>query len=231
MKKFIFVALFIATTAGLVAGEYQPTEGWPYLYDQFTPAIVYYDNGKAESADINVHLLNNSLHFVDGELIKVVHDPHHIDSVVCENNDVLLYKGNLYILRVAATPHIVIGTTSEVDLNSLTESNGAYGNPTTTAATQNIASFRDHGNIAAQRYQEMIADRHNTRTLSTTDRIVLVINDREICQANKRGVNSILDKDQKNAFKAFLKENKIKWKETADLLLVAQFLESILVFE
>lgn len=226
MKKII--ATILACVAIMsYARQYVPTEGWPYLFSDFIEAVVHYQDGKCESARINVHLLDNELHFTDGEKIMIVHNAARIDSVVCENGKTLLYKGRKYVDRIAHTQHVVIGTTCEIDLNALTDSNGAYGMSTTTAATQNVASFRDHGNVAAHRYLDMIADRHNTSEVPTITHNIFIINDRLICKANKRGVSELLDKEQKKAFNTFLKENKIKWKDNESLILVARYLDTI----
>lgn len=231
MKKMITALVLMCTTLIGFADKYTPTEGWPYLYSDFVPAIVYYKDGKCESANINVHLLSNKLHFTDGENIMIVRNALQIDSVVCESGITLLYKGNKYVEKLAQSKYIVVGRTCEIDINSLNDSGGAYGISTTSAATQNVASFSDHGNMAAQRYNDMIADRHNTREVLTNTRYIFIINNREICHANKSGINDILDKEQRKAFKAFLKTNKIKWKESESLLLVAQFLDTIIYLE
>ena len=231
MRNFVSSILLLTVAATAVARDYEPTEGWPYLYYDFVPAIVYYRDMPAASADINIHLVNNTLHFRDGENIMIVANANRIDSVVCEDNTVFLRKGNYYIERLAETPHVIIGRTCEADLNALTDSNGAYGMPTTTAATQNVASFSDHGNIAAQKYHDMKAERTNSRTLPTVKRTCFVVNNSEICHATKRGVNSILLRDEQKKFGEFLKENKIKWKELESLKLVAEFLEQTLNHE
>lgn len=230
MKKFI-IATIIASMATMgYAREYEPTEGWPYLFEDFVEGIVYYDNGKAESAQLNVHLLSNVLHFTDGENIMVVKNAANIDSVVC-NNIKFLRRANLYVWQLHATPRIVIGQTNECEVNYINDGGGAYGISTTSASAQNVSSFSDHGNMAALRYREMKEDHNNTRSLHITQQIIFIIDDRQICDANKRGVNDILDKEQKKLFKAFLKENKIKWKELESLTLVAEFLESIIPAE
>lgn len=218
------MCIFCTAIAVSYASDYEPTEGWPYLYYDFTPAIVYYHNMPAASANINVHLVNNTLHFINGENIMVVNNAQYIDSVVCENNTVLLRKGNLYIEKLSATDHVVIGRTCEADLDAMSNGNGAYGTTTSTSATQNISSFNDHGNIAAQRYLDMKSERTNSRTLPTISRICFVV-DNNICHATKRGVNGILLRDEQKKFEAFLKANKIKWKEIESLKLVADFLE------
>ncbi len=225
MKKFVSIALFICATIAGYAREYEPTEGWPYMFQDFKPAIVYYNDGKAESANINVHLIKNDLHFTDNDKIMLAHDGNKIDSVVCEDQTVLIRRGNLYVTCLHKTDYVVIGTTCQCDFNALNDGSGAYGSPTTTASTQNVASFNDHGNMAALRYKEMTQNKYNTRTLPTINRTVMVVNDRAICQANKRGVNELLTSDQKKAFNKYIKENKIKWKDINSLILVAKFLD------
>ena len=225
MKKFIFIALFIGATIAGFSKEYEPTEGWPYLYHDFKPAIVYYNDNKAESANINVHLISNELHFTDSVQIKVVRDKHKIDSVVCEDKTVLIRRGNKYVTCLYKTEYVVIGTTCECDLNALTDSNGAYGSPTTTAATQNLSSLRDYGTVAVLRFKELTEDKYNTNPIPTITHTVMVVNDRAICQATKRGVNELLTREQKKEFNKFIKENKIKWKDFNSLILVAQFLD------
>lgn len=232
MKRNIVTALMICATACIATAqftdEYEPSVGWPYMFDDFKEAVVYYENDNPESARVNVHLLNNKLHFTDNNKIMIVHDANDIDSVVCKDSTILLHRANLYITKITNTDRIVVGRSCEGDLHALDDSNGAYGMGTSTGATQNIASFKDHGNMAALRYKEMIADRHNTRTLPTINRTVFIIDNRVVCHATKNGVNKILDKEQRNLFKAFLKENKIKWKNIEHLTSVAQFLETII---
>lgn len=234
------VCTTVCMASAQFSNEYEPSSGWPYTYEDFKEAIVYYQNGKAESARINVHLLNNELHFTDGEKIMIVHDAYNIDSVACEDGNTLLRRANLYITQAAKTSRIVIGYSCEGDLHALDDSNGAYGTRTSTGSTNDVSSFDNdgsyglhgqHGNVAALRYKDMRANRYSTRTLPTIDRTVLIIDDSMICHATKGGVNKILDKQQKKAFKTFLKENKINWKNIDDLLLVAQFLETIIPVE
>lgn len=234
------VCTTVCMASAQFSNEYEPSSGWPYTYEDFKEAIVYYQNGKAESARINVHLLNNELHFTDGEKIMIVHDAYNIDSVVCEDGNILLRRANLYITQAAKTSRIVIGYSCEGDLHALDDSNGAYGTRTSTGSTNDVSSFDNdgsyglhgqHGNVAALRYKDMRANRYSTRTLPTIDRTVLIIDDSMICHATKGGVNKILDKQQKKAFSTFLKENKINWKSIDNLLLVAQFLETIIPVE
>jgi hypothetical protein len=69
MKKLLTIALLLCATIAGYSQEYEPTEGWPYLFKDFKSAIVYYNDGKAESANVNVHLMKNDLHFTDQEKI------------------------------------------------------------------------------------------------------------------------------------------------------------------
>lgn len=226
MRVLTIATLLCAVTAGF-ASEYEPTEGWPYLYEDFVPATVYYRNSDPARANINIHLFGNTLHFVDGEDIKAAGNSQYIDSVVCDNHIVLERKGKYYVERIYATPHVLVGRTCEADFSSMNKGSGAYGIGTSASATQNVAAFEDYGNIAARKYNATKADRYNSRTLPTITRYTIVT-DEDICHATKRGINGILTKEERKTFNKFLKENKIKWKETESLQKVADFLESII---
>ena len=164
MKALAIATLLCAATAGFAA-DYEPTEGWPYLFDDFEPATVYYRNSAPAHANINIHLFNNTLHFIDGEDIKAASNALYIDSVVCDNNTVLEHKGKYYVERLYATPHVLVGRTCEADFSSMNKGSGAYGMGTSVSATQNVAAFDDYGNVAARKYNETKADRYNSSTL------------------------------------------------------------------
>ena len=134
MRALTIVTLLCVTTAGFAA-DYEPTEGWPYLYDDFEPATVYYRNSAPAHANINIHLFNNTLHFIDGEDIKAASNALYIDSVVCDNNIVLEHKGKYYVERLYATPHVLVGRTCEADFSSMNKGSGAYGMGTSVSAT------------------------------------------------------------------------------------------------
>lgn len=228
MKHLITTALLFVASMTAIAAEYQPSEGWSYIFPDFKEAIVYYNNNKAESARVNVHLGSNTLHFTDGEKMMIVKDAQYIDSVVCSDGEKLLRRGNLYVRTIIKSQYVVIGRTQECDFNQLTDNNGAYGTSTVTGSAQNYAAFEQFGNVAAYRYKDMMADRRNTRSLPTIDRTVMIVNDRAIVHATKREVSELLSKEQKKDFNKFLKENKVKWKDIAGLLLVAQYLDALI---
>ncbi len=224
--KTLITGILLCCSASLSwAEDFEPTEGWPYLFHDFEPATVYYHNTPAQSADVNVHLASNTLHFTDGTHIMEVSNPMQIDSVVCNNGKVLLRKGNYYVERIYATEHVILGHTKEIDYNAIGNDTNAYGIAATSSSARSVASFRNHGNIAAQRYNDMIANRTQTRTLPTINRTCIVTTT-DLCHATKRGINEILTDDEKAKFKNFLKENKIKWKNIEHLKRVVNFLEA-----
>ncbi len=225
--KTYFISSIVALCVASIsfAADYEPTDTWPYFYYDFEPAVVYYRSDAPASARINIHLMSNKLHFTDEDKVMEVRNANQVDSVVCENGTVFVNRGNLYIERIARTEHIIVGRSCEVDVAAMSGGSGAYGMSTTSSAAQSVASYSDHSNMAARRYNEMKINRASGSFLPTTKRTCFVINGATICHATKNGVNKILTKEEREKFKIFLKENKIKWKEVEGLMKVAEFLE------
>ena len=64
---YIAVVLFLSA-----AGAYaqSPTTTYPYLYDTFTNGTVVMDDGSKEARQMNVHLREGRLHYIDNGIIK-----------------------------------------------------------------------------------------------------------------------------------------------------------------
>ena len=68
MKRLLFAGLLgVITSLGLRAGE--PTTMWPYLFDDFMEASIYSKSGNKGEAKVNIHLLRNDLHYLNGSQI------------------------------------------------------------------------------------------------------------------------------------------------------------------
>ena len=73
MKRLLFAGLLgVITSLGLRAGE--PTTMWPYLFDDFMEASIYSKSGNKGEAKVNIHLLRNDLHYLNGTvpIIKTI---------------------------------------------------------------------------------------------------------------------------------------------------------------
>ena len=67
IKLFSFIVLaFVATTA-VHAQKFEPNTKWPYVYENFMPGTIYFEGNEKSSADLNIHLWGNMLHYVKGD--------------------------------------------------------------------------------------------------------------------------------------------------------------------
>ena len=69
MKRILCVAAMLILSV-IGASAQTPTTTDPYLYDTFTSATVVMDDGSKEVKQMNVHLRNGSLHYIDNGVIK-----------------------------------------------------------------------------------------------------------------------------------------------------------------
>ena len=81
MKRLLFAGLLgVITSLGLRAGE--PTTMWPYLFDDFMEASIYSKSGNKGEAKVNIHLLRNDLHYLNGSQIYCPDNQNDIGRVV-----------------------------------------------------------------------------------------------------------------------------------------------------
>ena len=74
MVKVIFpLYLFTLLPLAASAQKYEPNTRWPYLYQNFTKGVVFFEgNQKSSQMDLNIHLMGNVLHYIgqDGKIYK-----------------------------------------------------------------------------------------------------------------------------------------------------------------
>ena len=78
------------------------------------------------------------------------------------------------------------------------------------------------GSRANMNHMELKSSKEDGSVLPTTSKLYLVLPDKVI-YATKKDVNEIYGIDKK-AFSAFLKENKVSWKDPQDLLRVIDYI-------
>ncbi len=220
MKGWMLAAfLAVAGLCQLQAGE--PTTVWPYLYDDFVNALIYNDLGERSRAKVNVHLLHNDLHYLNtnGNIYKADYQDK-VDRVVLEDSTILVRCEGYFVEVLGETKHAVVGRRTTGDYDRLTQGTGAYGTSSSTSATDNMSSVPF---VNTPSYQLISSERENGQTLPVTVRYYFVV-DNELVPANKKNVARLLPETDRKEFDAFLKTNKIKWKNSDSLRKVLEYI-------
>lgn len=233
MKKILLLTFVLSfMTIPLFAQKYEPRDTWPFVYENFTDGSLYSSTGDVLlSARMNVSVLNQKLYYLKGE-------------TVMEADMVRLYAAkissgpaeDLYV-NVGAKMYRVLaesdgGAALQADILDVERYNKAsigYGVTSYTASTQNVSGLAMES-AAGVNINQAQASKEGGEPLPVLEKKYILYGQGRIVPALKREVMDIPDLD-KQAAKAFFKENKIKWNQAASLTQVADFLTNNLEHE
>ena len=221
MKRILFLMACCAV-ALTARAQIQAYTTWPYYYTDFQDGVMILSNGQQKKMPINIHLLKGDLHFIDDKgIIQMA--PAGQFAAVQIGNDTFRRVGG-YLMKVTPGPdekHF-IAVRSIADLSVLNETGGAYGTPATTASTQRITSV-DLPGFVNTNHMEQMQHRETGKKLTIKNEYYVVVNGNAI-KATKKDFASAVGPEKAAELKAFLKKNKINWKDEQSLLKLFDFL-------
>lgn len=221
MKKLL-LSVIVLTTAVSAAAQ-SPTTTYPYLYDRFTEGTVVLDGGKRESRKMNIHLRRDALHYIDDGIVK---EAFLTDVAAVEiGNEVFIPVGGRMMKVVAKNDKGCIAEETVGDFEGSQESSGAYGVSSTSSATMKISSIQTDSQVN-QNYMNILNEKDNGVALRTERSYYAVCGLWQI-KATKKDISNALPQGKEAEWKAFLKGNKIKWKNPHSLLQVLDFLAGL----
>ena len=195
---------------------------WPYYYPDFQQGTLTLSNGQTRVMPINIHLLKGDLHFVDEKgIIQMA--PAGQFSAVQIGEDVFR-RVNGYLMKITPGPDDknFVAVRSLADLTALNETGGAYVVSATTSSTQRITSVDMPGFVNTS-HMEQFQHRESGKKLKIKKEFYVVV-DGQAIKASKKEVTEAFGADRADAFKQFLKKNKINWKDEQSLLKLFDFL-------
>jgi len=220
MKRFLITCIaLVAISAAATAQE--PTTQWPYLYPEFRTGIVSFADGQSQSYQLNVHLRRAGLHFLDSEGIIKEADISKVSGAQIGQEPFLKVNGEM--MRVAAqSAHGCVAEEVLGDFAALTETGGAYGVSSTTAATRKLSSIETDSQIN-QNHMLLMQSRSNGKMLSMLKAYWLVYPG-NVVKATRGEVEKIIPADRKADWKAWKKAHNIKWNDPESMVNLLEFL-------
>lgn len=217
MRKLFFCITFICGCSYLFAQECTTT--WPYLYSDFSNGKVYYKSGKTESKFLNIHVLENRLHFIDGENINELKSTNNIAKVEIIKNTYIPVGEKFYqIISEGSGGYLVLLVSG--DYSSLSANTGAYGSSSNSIATNKLSSLPDR----FINHMELRNNKNNGENLPLIKKYFFVTGGEIITAKAKDVEKSLSDAQKQKEFKAFVKANKINWNKPDDLAKVLTIL-------
>ena len=221
MKRFLLILALVLAAVAVSAQGYKPTTTWPYLYSDFTEGEILSKEGISKKAMLNVHVLRATLHYIDGEMIKELAPGQAFSARIGEDYYINASGRMMKILAQNDNGYVAEGV--EIDMVKLNSTEAAYGASSTTLGTMALSSLEGIGatnSSTNMNHMELKAGKENGQTLTLIAKKYLFV--KKICiYATKRDVGDMVDAA---AWKAFLKENKVKWNNPQSLLGVVDFI-------
>lgn len=218
MKKQV-LAIVMALVA-IAAGAYTPNTKWPYLNEHFTEGTVY-RGADYSVAKFNIHLQGNILHYINPEDDKIYTAKHNdVDSVVIAGVTFVPDK-DMMMEVVAKNGENMVLKYDYADFAALNTTSGAYGSSANSSASSNYTSIELAG-MNNPRHGLMMQEKNDGKFITMRTKYFLRIG-KTLVEAKKGDIEDMLPADQKDAWKQFLKANKIKWRNPESLAKLLNF--------
>lgn len=205
------------------AEGYAPSTLWPYWYDEFQEGTVFFSGDQqSKQTLLNIHLLHSTLHYLNGDHIRQA-DPRTIEKVVIAT-DTFLYGDGEWVELIKETPTVRLVKAVRIDKESLAAAQtGAYGMAASAAAVQSLTSIQLNG-ISNLSHTQMKLEKEDGKKLKLIPTYYLLLNGQSV-RATRKDVEKSLSAADRISFQAFVKQNKIKWKEEASLQKLLDFFD------
>ena len=219
MKRIVyFAAMLFLSAAGVFAQS--PTTTYPYLYDTFINGTVVMDDGSKEARQMNVHLREGRLHYIDNGIIK---EAYLTDVAAVEiGNDVFLPVFTSVMKVVAKNDNGCVVMQQLGDFEGAIDGTGAYGVSASASATMKLTSIQTDSQIN-QNYMNILNEKSNGMDLDIETELYIVTPKYKV-KANRKDIEEALPAEKASALKSYIKEHKVKWKDPQGLLPMVDFL-------
>lgn len=202
--------------------EYRPRESWPYLLENFTEGVVTNYGGEA-SADgyFNVSVVDGKLHFVKDGTIMVA-NMNQLQAVRIGEKIFINRMGRLKEVVAEELGGYFVLLDVSVDEDELAKTDIGFGMRSAVASTQKLNTLAMGSATVNLSLDAAISAAKEGAELPLKEKYVFLIKSREY-PANKNSFLSMEGVDKASA-KAFLKAEKIKWRNADSLGKVLKYI-------
>lgn len=216
------IALALLLSLGrMSAQDFKPTTTWPYVYSDFIQGELREYDGAVHETQFNIHLAAGTLHFIEDGMIREASTAKVFSLRI--GKDYYANVGGVIMQILANSDNGFVAKEVKADYAALNNTGGAYGSSSNSISTQALSSMEGiGGSTTNMNHMELKNSKEDGSALPTTTKLYLVLPDKVIF-ATKKDINNTYGVDKK-AFSAFLKENKVSWKNPQDLIAVIDFI-------
>lgn len=230
LRTLLFAAagMFVgAATLSAQSGRYTPLTTWPYLYEDFRPGrLTTYQGAPISYDSLNVNLISGRAHYIQNGKIMETENNTVALLVIGEDSFVRASGRLVKVLRNTEGGGAVVQSIA-VDTEAMNKADIGYGK-SAIASTQNVSITAISGDMDYSVHRSLdvvMRDRHSGQKLEIRSVNGLFYRGSFI-PASRTDVLGISGID-KDAVKAFLKREKIRFSNLDDLARLEEFLYSL----
>ena len=221
MKRLLFIISLVCLPL-LAKAQYEPNTRWPYIYENFTEGTAYSSDNTKSTLQMNIHLAGNVLHYIgkDDRIYRA--DDNKITRVEI-GGDAYLFINHQLMQLIGNHGNNLLLKLQDADFSRMQSAGvGAYGSDANTLATSQKSSL-DLGGLNTPELAKMLLEKEDGAIIPLVTRYYFIIGDKRI-EASKGSVEKLIGEAREKDFKAFLKTNKIKWKNEESLMKILEYL-------
>lgn len=221
MKRILLMPLLLAVALQVMA-KFDPNTKWPYIYENFTDGVVYSTDMTKSEGKLNIHLSGNTLHYIgkDGKVYQG--NDKKVARVEIGDDAYIFVDHSLMQIVGSEGKNLLLKFTKAEFSRVQSGGGGAYGSDLNSSSSQKLSSL-DLGGMNTPELGKMLQEKNDGAEIPTVTEYFFVIGDKRFA-ADKNHVAEFIGSSKANEWKAFQKENKIKWKKEDSLLAVLKYL-------
>ena len=221
MKRLLFIISLVCLPL-LAKAQYEPNTRWPYIYENFTEGTAYSSDNTKSTLQMNIHLAGNVLHYI-GKDDKIYRAEDNKITRVEIGGDAYLFINHQLMQLIGSHGNNVLLKLQDADFSRMQSAGvGAYGSDANTLATSQKSSL-DLGGLNTPELAKMLLEKEDGAIIPLVTRYYFIIGDKRI-EASKGAVEKLIGEAREKDFKAFVKTNKIKWKNEEGLKKILEYL-------
>lgn len=225
MKFRILCIFFLCTCAQFrtEAQDYEPREGWPFVFDNFRSGTTRTrDGGLVMDALLNISVTDGSLFFIDNDRLIMQADMSKVYTVKTGDDVYVNLSGKLYKLLSELDKGYVVSR-MEVDVDKYSKVDIGYGVSSASASAMNLTILMDgRSNLIKKNIDESNANKYSSPVIPTKESRFLWVGG-NLIPASRNAIVNYPGVDKKKA-QEFIKQEKIRWKDTISLEKLVIFL-------
>lgn len=221
MKRLLFIISLVCLPL-LAKAQYEPNTRWPYIYENFTEGTAYSSDNTKSTLQMNILLAGNVLHYI-GKDDKIYRAEDNKITRVEIGGDAYLFINHQLMQLIGSHGNNVLLKLQDADFSRMQSAGvGAYGADANTLATSQKSSL-DLGGLNTPELAKMLLEKEDGAIIPLVTRYYFIIGDKRI-EASKGAVEKLIGEAREKDFKAFVKTNKIKWKNEESLKKILEYL-------